>query len=197
MSQQPDKTPQDPADPSATPAPEAEPTPPSPAPKSPPAAPGPAAPGTSTAGRRGQPAAAPPEAAPRFQLLSALLKGIPPEELHLVLEKYHDAIKRGTVKAVSAPSNLTFEVEVVTAQGKRAVRKVEDEIVLPDDGFQGWLAQERRASRLAVLRVTGRVETSLARLASGEDDFKTLLEIRRGRLQQPKAEKQKAGRAAS
>ncbi|MFC6662631.1 hypothetical protein [Deinococcus multiflagellatus] len=74
----------------------------------------------------------------------------------------------------------------MTAQGKRALRKLDDEIVLPDAAFQGWLAQERRASRLAVLKVTGRVETSLERLASGEDDFRTLLEIRKGRLQKPK-----------
>lgn len=121
-----------------------------------------------------------------YRLLSELLKDIPPEELCRVLEHYEDAVIKGTVKAVPAPAEEGFSVDLVTAQGKRATRRVEEEIVLPDPAFFTWLNAERKASRLAVLAVTGRVETSMDKLAAGDDDFQKLLDIRRRRLQKPK-----------
>ncbi|ABW35004.1 hypothetical protein Dgeo_2961 (plasmid) [Deinococcus geothermalis DSM 11300] len=124
-----------------------------------------------------------------YRLLSELLHDIPPEELQLVLDHYEDAVLKGTVKAIPAPAGQVFSVELITALGKRATRKVEEEIVLPDAAFHTWLAAERKASRLAVLAVTGRVETSLDKLARGDDDFQKLLDIRRKRLQRTRSAK--------
>lgn len=122
-----------------------------------------------------------------YQLLSQTLSDIPAEELHLVLDHYEDAVMRGTIKALPLEGAEPFQLPVVNHQGKRVNRRIEEEIVIPDDAFEQWLKAERRASRLAVLAVTGRVETSLEKLTSGDDDFSKLLDIRRKRLQKSKA----------
>lgn len=122
-----------------------------------------------------------------FRLLSTLLEGVPPEELHLVLDHYEDAVARGTIKAVPLEASEPFSVAVINPQGKRLTRRVEDEIVLPDEAFHAWLKAQRKASRLAVLAVTGRVETSLEKLESGDDNFQKLVEIRRKRLQKTRS----------
>lgn len=119
---------------------------------------------------------------PVYRLFGELLADVPPRERFFVLERFEDAVRDGAVSAVRARGAVHKRLDVVTPQGKRVRRVVREEIVLDDGSFRAWFARERRASRLAVLAVTGRVETSVERLEGGEDDFARLVAVRRARL---------------
>lgn len=118
---------------------------------------------------------------PLRQKLSLLLRDVPAEECCLILSNFESAVMRGIIKALPL-SGQHFGKVVILESGQKKRRSLQDEVVVVDDGWVRWLAEQRRESRYRVLAHVGHVATTVERLKSNEDDFDRLLDIRRKHL---------------
>lgn len=113
--------------------------------------------------------------------LSALMRNIPSDECCRILSTFDAAILKGTIKAVPLLGEY-FPKTIILENGQKKRATVQDELVLMDEAWEKWFAEQRRESRYQVLNHAGVVATTIDRIKSGEDDFDRLLEIRRRRL---------------
>lgn len=138
-----------------------------------------------------------PEAEPKSAMtvvrLSELLKPIPGTELALILERYMEAIRDGTIAAVPHPGQRFTRTYIDPQTGQKRKRTLTDESILLTSAVTTWIMDCRRKVRYQNMIRTGRVETTDERLASGEDDFDHLVALRRQILKK-KARDQKAQR---
>lgn len=130
-----------------------------------------------------------PTTQPRMPLtpvrLSTIVKPIPPIECHLIFRNWEAGVAAEVIRALPE-SGKTFKKTILNELGEEVILEQQEELVFPDERFETWLHEQRQESRYAVLRHIGNLETSLARLEKGEDDFERLLALRRLRLTRDK-----------
>lgn len=117
-----------------------------------------------------------------FKRLSTLLKSVPANECHLILEQFTAALLDGHVKAVPFLGRR-FSKVIVDQHGRKIRKVVQDELIEIDETFLAWMGAQRKAARYQVLLHVGNIGTTEERLARGEDDFHALLQARLSRLQ--------------
>ncbi|MFC4424928.1 hypothetical protein [Deinococcus navajonensis] len=116
-----------------------------------------------------------------FERLSRLLKPLPANECHLILEQFTAALLEGHIRAVPFLGR-TFTKTVIDGAGHKTQHVIQDELIEVDKTFLEWIKRLRKAARYQVLVHVGDIGTTEERLASGEDDFQALLQARLLRL---------------
>lgn len=124
----------------------------------------------------------------RYDRLSKLLRGIPPEELAGVLRAYPDALKRGTVRALELRDRPPFQARVLDAEGQPTAVGVPEQLVLVSQDWLTWLADERRNARYAERARRGDSTTTEADIRASNDDFDRLFALRQASLKAEQGE---------
>ena len=126
---------------------------------------------------------------PTYVQLSALLAGLPDDELSLIVEGTLDAVVKGVFRAARLVD--TFKIAYRDTNGKRIRRTMPDLAISPSPEFEAWLLAQRRESRHRAMVWSGKVQTTMQRIVSGEDDFEKLADLTRRTLAQQRTKKKK------
>lgn len=127
------------------------------------------------------PQAAPPDTKPSFILLRELLQSLPINERLLIIDGLDDAIRKGILKAVPI-EGPAFAVSVPRAGRKRGRRLVREHCIRDTPEALAWVTRQRAEARYRDLEATGRVSSTVERLAVQLDDFDRLAELHRQTL---------------
>ena len=116
---------------------------------------------------------------PKRVLLSVLLAKIPRGEQSLILEGIHAAIGTGVVDGVALAGQPSIKVIYRDSEGARVRRTIQDLLLQPTPAFESWLREQRQAARLRAMTLSGKIESTLDRIETGEDDFGALADLTR------------------
>lgn len=120
-----------------------------------------------TLGLSPQPA---PEAAPTYVHLKTCLARLSVHGRQVALAQYEEAIARGVLQA-AVLKDERCSIRIAPGKGKGARRTLHDQIILQTPECDAWWAARGREAHMADLTAKGRAVTTLARIASGEDNF--------------------------
>lgn len=126
---------------------------------------------------------------PPFGQFSVILIDLPDDERSLIIEGVRDAVAKGVFKAAGLDS--TFRATYRDDTGKRIRKTVQDLAISFSPEFSTWLEAQRRASRHQAMVRSGRVQTTMQRLLSGEDDFEQLADLTKRTFAQQQHPKKK------
>lgn len=134
---------------------------------------------------------------PKRVQLSVLLATIPRVEQGVILENIHAAIGTGVVDGVALADQPSIKVIYHDSKGARVRRTIQDLLLQPTPAFESWLRERRQAARLRAMTLSGKIESTLERIETGEDDFGALADLTRRMfapvpVQAPKQTKQGA-----
>ena len=118
---------------------------------------------------------------PTYVQLSALLAGLPGYAKSLVVENTLDAVGRGMFKAASLAD--TFKIDYKDA-GKRIRKTKPDLAILHSPEFEAWMEVQRRDARHRSMVRSGKAQTTMQHIVSGEDHFDALADLTRRTLAQ-------------
>lgn len=152
-----------------------------------------------TATTNGQPPApvAPPPTQ-GFVLLSRLLQDVPVTERSKILDEFDSGIESGNVVAVRRQGGL-MNVELISAKGRKRVRKVADWMIMDTTRFRDWIRKQRAESHYAYLMARGEITITETEAMKDVGHFERLAKMQRELLKKKRGEetKQPKTKAAS